>query len=758
MIDSFEQEARHIANEALALMGRHEMAPEDFKWKKNSPMTVFRKWAAGDFAAPNNDRLRIAIDGFPDRDALSDLVEAAIAHYEVGHVDWSSARVIRDNLHLLGIYADVHRHLQEYLQENNVVLLRQSTDLLSRIIADDDTPFVYEKIGNRYDHILLDEAQDTSILQWNNFRPLFANSVAQGNPNLVVGDIKQSIYRWRGSDWRLMSDYLYRDLGPAAIHDETLTENWRSGAAVVEFNNTVFSRIGPVLEGEPDEAEVGREVGRIYGDCKQEIPPAHAGDPEGYVRLSFLSGTSGDGEEEAGWKEAALARMVVDIADLRAEGYDYKDITILVRKNTQGAEVAAYLMAHDINVLTEDSLQIGSSPCIGRLMALLACQVDPEDPVNQLMASQLGVEVSVSESGSLYETCERLLGDPAIAPAEADLPFVHAFLDAVLAWQEKYGSSLRGFVKWWDETGFKKAICAPDGQNAVRVMTIHKAKGLSLDAVIIPFVDDPFTPASQLLPTLWCETSGPFAELGLIPLKAAKNLLDTCFAPDYIRERIYEYVDVVNTWYVAFTRARTRLLLYAPQPEGKNYKLKSIADALYRIYADSLDENVTYKTGTRAPFVRKKETSTLVDDPQPAFTRVAMTAERLKLSLHGTDYFAAEASARQQGIAHHREMARVEEDADLEKQSGGRHWFDGTYRVLNEASIVDQSGEIKRPDRVLIAPDGSRVIVIDYKFGQPHASHRRQVSQYVSLLRGMGYPSVEGWLWYLAGEEVVKVS
>ena len=757
MIEAYEQECRRIATAALALMDQHRWSPNDFKGKSRGPMRVFTKWVADNFEAPKAETLRESFAGFPDRDALSDLVEAAIAHYEVGHVVWNSARVIRDNLHLLGIYADVHRHLQEYLQENNVVLLRQSTDLLSRIIADDDTPFVYEKIGNRYDHILLDEAQDTSILQWNNFRPLFANSVAQGNPNLVVGDIKQSIYRWRGSDWRLMSDYLYRDLGPAAIHDETLTENWRSGAAVVEFNNKVFSSIGPVLEGEPDEAEVGREVGRIYGDCKQEIPPEHAGDPEGYVRLSFLSGYSGDGEEEAGWKEAALARMVADIAVLRTEGYDYKDITILVRKNTQGAEVAAYLMAHDINVLTEDSLQIGSSPCIGRLMALLACQVDPEDPVNQLMASQLGVEVSVSESGSLYETCERLLGDPAIAPAEADLPFVHAFLDAVLAWQEKYGSSLRGFVKWWDETGFKKAICAPDGQNAVRVMTIHKAKGLSLDAVIIPFVDDPFTPPTLLQPTLWCETSGPFAELGLIPLKASKSLLDTCFAPDYIRERIYEYVDVVNTWYVAFTRARTRLLLYAPQPDGKNYKLKSIADALYRIYADSLDEDHQYESGIRKHFVRKKEATSLVDDPQPAFSRVAMTTDRLKLSLHGADYFAAEASARQQGIVHHREMARVEIDPDLEGRSGNRHWFDGTYRVLNEASIVDASGEIKRPDRVLIAPDASRVIVIDYKFGQPHAAHHRQVAQYVSLLRGMGYPSVEGWLWYVPTGEIQPV-
>ena len=749
MIDGFEQEARRIGTEALALMGRYGMAPEDFKGKSRGPMRVFRKWMEGNFEAPNAETLRKAFDGFPEREALSELVEAAIAHYEAGHLVWNSARVIRDNLHLLGIYADVHRHLQEYLQENNVVLLRQSTDLLSRIIADDDTPFVYEKIGNRYDHILLDEAQDTSILQWNNFRPLFANSVAQGRRNLVVGDIKQSIYRWRGSDWRLMSEYLYRDLGRAAIHDETLAENWRSGAAVVGFNNAVFSRIGPVLEDEPDQAAIGREISRIYGDCAQQIPAQHVGDPEGYVRLTFLS--------DENWKEAALDRMVDDIAALRAEGYENKDITVLVRKNTQGAEVAAHLMACGISVLTEDSLQIGASPCIGRLMALLACQGDPEDPVNQLMASQLGVEASVFESGSLYETCERLLGDPAIAPTEADLPFVHAFLDAVLAWQEKYGSSLRGFVKWWDEAGFKKAICAPDGQNAVRIMTIHKAKGLSLDAVIIPFVDDPFTPPTLLLPTLWCETSGPFAELGLIPLKSTRKLLETCFAADYEQECIYEYVDVVNTWYVAFTRARTRLLLYAPQPGGANYKLKSIADALYRIYADSLAEDLTYETGTRAPFVRKRETSSLIDDPQPAFARVAMTADRLKLSLHGADYFAAESSAREQGIVHHREMARVEIDPDLEIRSGGRHWFDGTYRIFNEASIVTAEGEMYRPDRVLIAPDASRVIVIDYKFGQPHPAYRRQVKNYMQLMRAMGYPSVEGWLWYVSAGDVVKV-
>lgn len=751
MIGGFEKEARRIASGALELMQSHGRGPEDFKWKKTGPMTVFRKWSEGKFQAPNVDRLRKAFDDFPDRAGMSQWVEAAIAHFENGWLDYNSALTVRDNLHLLGIYADVLHHLQAYLQENNVVLLRQSTDLLSRIIAEDDTPFVYEKIGNRFDHLLLDEAQDTSLLQWGNFKPLFANSVAQGSKGLVVGDIKQSIYRWRGSDWRLLSEYLYRDLGESALAEETLSENWRSGSAIVDFNNRLFTQAGPTLSAESDLEDVGAEIETIYGDAEQQIPADHAKDPAGYVRLSFLAD-----EETRSWREVALDHMLEDIAALRGEGYDFKEITILVRKNREGAEVAAHLMAHGISVLTEDSLQIGASPCIGRLMALLAHQVDPDDPVSRLLVEEMGIEAPVLEKGSLYETCERLLDLPQLVHTEADLPFIHAFLDAVLAWQEKYGSSLRGFVQWWDETGHKKAICAPDGQDAVRVMTVHKAKGLSLDAVILPLVEESFLPASQLQPTIWCETAGPFAELGLIPLKASSKLLETCFAGDYRRERIYEYVDVVNTWYVAFTRARSRMLVYAPMPAAGG-KLQRISDLMYRVFSSELDDNQCFQSGFRQTFVRKAASQKLVDDPQPSFSRVAMTSERLKLSLRGDDYFAEEASARIQGIEKHRDMASVEVDAVLEVRSGRRHWFDGTYRVMNEASIVDAAGEIRRPDRVLLARDGSRVVVIDYKFGQPHASHRQQVRSYVALMRQMGYPAVEGWLWYVSSGEVVRV-
>ena len=197
------------------------------------------------------------------------------------------------------------------------------------------------------------------------------------------------------------------------------------------------------------------------------------------------------------------------------------------------------------------------------------------------------------------------------------------------------------------------------------------------------------------------------------------------------------------------------MLLYAPLPEKP--RMAQISDLLYQVFHQDLDEEQTFAVGSRQPFVRKAATTKLEDDPQPVFASVPMSPDRLKLSLHGNDYFAQEESARRQGINKHRDMAAVEIDAELEAQSGHRHWFDGTYRVMNEASIVDATGEIKRPDRVLLAPDGSRVIVIDYKFGTPHAAHRRQVKEYVSLLQQMGYPAVEGWLWYVAAGDIVQV-
>ena len=751
MRSEFEGEVTALGQRALAAMEAGGRAPEDFKGKSRGPFMVFKKWAGwrrGDALAEPKESLNESYSGFQSPE-LEACVAEAFQLCGQPLAEYRSVCLIQENISLLGVYADIFRFLTTYLQENNVVLLSQSSDLLSRIINDDDTPFVYEKIGNRYDHLMLDESQDTSLLQWSNFKPLFTNSIAQGQANLIVGDVKQSIYRWRGSDWHLLGEQIARDLGPANIEETQLEENWRSGREIIGFNNSVFSRVAEAIAADAP-AGVAAQVKTLYADCVQQIPPQRASAPAGRVKLSFLT--------PEGWREEALSRMLADIRELCAAGYRHRDITVLVRTNNDGATVANCLIAAGIGVVTEDSLLIGAAPCIGEVISLLHALVDPEDPVNRLLVEGLELPGMEALSGSLYETCERLLASRTGHTA-SDVPFIHAFLDQVLAYQEKYGSSLRGFVKWWDDAGCKKSICAPDGQDAVRVMTIHKSKGLSLEAVIIPFVGEAFLKTSYLhIPTLWCQTTGALAPIGLVPVKATSKMENTVFQADLDRERINQYVDVINMSYVAFTRAKSQLILYAPKPLDPNdYPVKTVSALLYRLFSDELDAADCRVRGTLERFRQKEEVSAVLDDPQTSFDTVRLGDDRLKLALRAGDYFDEEPSLRLLGIEKHRDMATVEVDAELEAQSGHRHWFDGTFRVFNEASIVTGEGDTYRPDRVLIAPDGSRVVVVDYKFGQPRHAHRRQVRNYMDLLSHMGYPSVEGWLWYVTDGEVVRV-
>ena len=758
IITGFESKARNLGARAVSLLQSQGYSIG----KPNSSVNIFYKWANGAFEIkmPAERNRNSAEQKVPGLAALFEELDALI---EDG-INYNSALEIRKQVYQLGIYADLQRFLQDYLRENNVVLLQMSTDILNRLIDGSDTPFVYEKTGNRFDHLMLDEAQDTSRMQWNNFQPLFSNSIAQGNRNLIVGDIKQSIYRWRGSDWHLMDQYIKNDPSFSGWkHDGTLEENWRSGKALVDFNNEVFSKIGrQILQLKDEEglAEISRQIDSIYGtwdgeggSFRQILPDKRLGNPEGYVRVHFVPRDQ-DTEDKSIWKNFILNALLQDIAQLKAEGYAHKNITVLVRKNKQGAEVSQWLMEHGIQVITEDSLEIGTSPCICKLMVLLGGKVNPDDPVNRIYQLKEAIPEYELQPGSLYETCEQLLHSGIISHTEHDLPFINAFLDAVLDYQEKYGSSLRGFVKWWEDTGRKQKICAPDGEDAVRVMTIHKAKGLGLDAVLIPFCNEPFSP--RIIPTLWCETPvSPFDRLGLIPLKANKSLLNTVFRDDFLSEKCLEYIDVINTWYVAFTRAKSRLYIYIPYAE-KQPNAKTIENLFYRILEQRLDNGVFENGESGKAFLEDQDENNVVDDPQRALDRVPV-GDRLRLSMKGDDYFAEEKSARQQGIEKHRDMAKVIEDEELEALSGHRHWFDGTYRVMNEASIVNTNGEIKRPDRVLISQDNTRVIIIDYKFGQPLESYKYQVREYVRLMKDMKYAHVEGWLWYVTDGEVVRV-
>ena len=763
IIHDYPENAKAVGDAGVQLIRTHIARPDEYVSKKPGRSTgIFFKWAGGETEKyiPYAKEVDLAVQQFPDSTALAHLFTRATSLYQEYH----TALAIRENLYLMGLYHELQKTLEGYLRENNIVLNSMTNNVLREIIAGDDAPFVYEKIGTRYEHLMLDEAQDTSRMQWDNFLPLFRNSQASGGCDLVVGDVKQSIYRWRGSDWHLMGSQIKSDLSRGPLEELPLKENWRSGEAVVTFNNDFFSRIGELLGRDKDRALQAEMAQQLYADCSQIIPEKRKGNPPGFVQVTFIDpGTSEEDGME--WRQKALERMLGDIAALRKQGYRYKDITVLVRRNWEGAMAANMLIEKGISVLTQDSLSIGSAPCISRLMALLDWQVNPDDPVCELQARSVKHALDEKLNGSLYEQCEQLLGSGQFAHEPGELPFIYAFLDAVLAYQQKYGSSVRGFVKWWDETGRKKKIAAPEGQDAVQVMTIHKAKGLSLDAVIIPFCTEKYSPGSTQIPTIWCQAKAPFAELGLIPVRATSSLKNTMFAADYEEERTLEHIDVLNNWYVAFTRARTRLLLYAPVAEPRTDdkgrpslpKPSSIENTLFLHLYDRLKGERQYAAGTATPFSAPEEKPKEEQKAETAFKRVAMTDKRLRLSLQGDDYFSSEATARIKGIEEHKRMAEVLMDEELEARSGHRHWFDDTYLIHNEASVVTAEGEIYRPDRVLISRDGSRVIVIDYKFGQPLPSHRKQVRNYMTLLRQMGYPAVEGWLWYVTASTIERV-
>lgn len=749
IISSFTKEAAALGKEALGIMSAAGLAPEDFKGKSRSPFTVFRHLAAGEIKVPSGK----LPDSFGDLrpDGLEEVVEKTMTLFGEGYRNYASALAIRGNLSLLGIYSDLYVNIARYLKENNILLLNEATDLLGNIIDGSDTPFVYEKIGNRYDHIMLDEAQDTSLLQWKNFMPLLQESISKGYGNLVVGDIKQSIYRWRGSDWRLMSDYIFTDLGNGNVDGrESLSENWRSGKSIVDFNNLVFKEVGRVCA-----------LGEIYGDTFQTIPEKRSDADPGRVKVKFIEG----GE----WKEEALRHTLSDIRELVANGFSPAEITVLVRTNVEGAAAAGFLMREGVSVITEDSLLIGSSACTAGLVNVLKYLSSPEDQVCQLLVEGISDRIPANAAdGSLHDICQNLIGSGLFPVGESDVPFLHAFLDCVLEYQDKFGTSLRGFLRWWDETGCRQSICAPEGQDAVRIMTIHKAKGLGLDVVIIPFLEEKFNSHTS---TVWMECPAPFDEIGLIPIKATSRLADTVFAEQYENEQLLSRIDSVNTAYVALTRAKRDLIIYAHDAGSAKNGIKSFASYLKQVLDGRLDGDGEYVAGSASVCREERKSADMI--VQGTYD-IVPAGNRLSLSLQAEEYFDRECSPRHRGIELHGILSKVDRKSDLKAACDGdaeafgllskslsaiseRHWFDGTYTSLNETSVVDEYGNVFRPDRILVSRDGRRAIVVDYKFGSERDKYRDQVGTYCRLLGRMGYQSVEGHIWYVDSNRIVSL-
>jgi ATP-dependent exoDNAse (exonuclease V) beta subunit len=842
IVRSTEQAAKTFGEKGLNVMAQFGLRASDFKGGSRSPFFYFEKLAKGEMKEPTATFIGLAdnegacyakttpqavvqIIGTAFESGLNVCIKEVISLFEK-LTDYYTAKEIVRFYYTLGILNDVSHQIAAYRKEKNIMLIADTTELLTKVIDNSDTPFIYEKTGTYVEHYMIDEFQDTSQMQWNNFRPLIRESLAHKHSNLIVGDVKQSIYRFRNSDWKLLDAQVQKDFRFEQVQEETLWDNWRSFRQIVEFNNAMYATAprllqalyNDVLETSSLPAEekllFQSRIVAAYDKSEQSVPPKFQ-DTEGHIKVDFLTG-----DEDIDWKEEALQRLPAALERLQDTGYALQDIAILVRTNQEGASVADALLSYKeehpsdryrYDIISDDSLYVGSSSAVRFILALLEHLKNPDDLTRKQMAlfayasltgqfkdlssdfpTDVRQALDILSRQSIYEMTEGLFRLFADRFPDNEQVFVQAFFDMVLEFSQKENASLDRFLKWWSDSGSRKTIATPDGQNAIRILTIHKSKGLGFKVVILPFCDWEIDhrPFQQVI--LWCRPSArPFNRLHLVPVRYSQGLARTLFAKDYFEERLHCYIDNLNTLYVAFTRAKEELIVFAPRPKkvdektGAVDKISSISGLLWGSLQSSFDfdtESGSFEQGASTHPVSAKSEKAAIEIPMGHLFSVS-PGDRLQLRLQGKDFF-FDTPQRKYGNLMHEILSSIittndvssavenyclqgiinrEEALDLVIQLTEllsrpevTEWFDGSSRILNEVDILVGKGQTRRPDRVMIKDN--KVVVVDYKFGETQSSHyHTQVKTYQRLIRQMGYPQVEGYLWYISLNKIEAV-
>jgi len=830
---AFEGQMQRYADAGIEIMQAHGLTLDDFKYKKTGVPAYFFKVKKGEDYEPG----KRAWGGYENPDAwygkkkedkakvepalyaglmaaLSDILD----FYEAESPRYYTALQVSRTLYSFGLLSELENLLQNYRRAHSQLLISDTGGLLSQVLDENaDTPFIYEKVGTRFKHYLLDEFQDTSDLQWENLLPLVRDALAQGAGSLIVGDAKQSIYRWRNGNMLLLMYIVEQQILRMGqeVHLKNLEKNFRTAADIVLFNNQFFEESAEIL------GKLFPEAGEdIFRDAYEKV----AQDPQktsypGFVELSFILDEKRKGGE--GWREKALEKTLETLLKLKNEGFRGGEITLLVRKNSDGVALATFLQQQHIKVLSAESLLLISHPGVRLLTAMLQYLNHENDPIAQaslayhfaLMdheggsdhqtfslrepaeyATQLAARKPFLQQLPVYECVEELI---RLLPASLSEPnaYVQGFMDAVLNYATREDASIAGFLEYWEEEQYKKAIAAAPDPDAVQIMTIHKSKGLEFPIVMLPFVDWDMRPSSRGF--IWVQPDeAPYDRFPFLPVQPSPALEKTIFAKAYQKEVLDTHLDSLNMLYVAFTRPKYRLYAFAPVP-GKSGNLNSVADLMYKVPAaggrevDGQTER-RHKIGTaisRAELMRmqgKKEeeaesATPLVRNmsPQGDWQRAIRikyqagqfldTVERTGRIDRGKLIHEALAYIEtRQDLAPALERLRVRglltaaELPDMQAQlaealeiKGVAEWFSGDWEVKNEADLITPKGTLLRPDRVMIK--GTEAIVVDYKTGLPAQSHRKQVLGYVDVLNDMGYQA-KGYVYYLSPPELIAVS
>ncbi|WP_315326463.1 UvrD-helicase domain-containing protein [Prevotella pallens] len=619
-------------------------------------------------------------------EVLSAQLSELIAYNDDNWNEFQSIQLTLSHLSELRLLHAIADAVDNLTKDTNRFMLSNTQALLKELIADSDTPFIFERIGARLKHVMIDEFQDTSTIQWQNFQVLLANCMAQElSQNLIVGDIKQSVYRWRQGDWGILNN-IEKSFAHQKIRLETLDYNYRSEKRIIDFNNAFWEQCvaNTAKEVAQDDAEKAEIVQKAYEDVAQKT---HKTTENGFVKISLYPSKS--------MKEAVLEELIETIKELFNNGYGGKNqskIAILVRSKSNIQDIVNALLqsfGNEINIVSDEAFRLDASLSVNIIVSAMHLLTHPDDVLTrgklvklynqELLKKPLtdtDLLVSINESNNIdtknidkkerrklateqqmaklnsqlppeyVANRELLLGLPIVDlvdklfmlfgldQLEGQSSYICTLYDTLNDFLKDHTADIDDFINEWENSLSSKTIQS-DEIEGIRIMTIHKSKGLEFDNVIIPFCNWEMEKKG----TLWCETKNkpaPYNKLPLLPIDFSRDkLIGTVFEDDYKEEHFQNIVDNLNLLYVAFTRASKNLFVFGLRqgkttldniakgtpPGNRSYAielaLRQVSEQLQGSslsFPDDIGSEIHFEYGTLVPETHEKEHA-VADNP-----------------------------------------------------------------------------------------------------------------------------------------------
>ncbi len=754
-----------------------------------------------------------------DRDSIESVIPEFLSILELIYKKYEKYdfyKAFLKNITPLSLLNTISNEFAKIQKEQNTLSISEFNAIIHSEIQNQPAPFIYERLGERYRHFFIDEFQDTSEMQWQNLIPLIDNALSgeiEGEKGtlMIVGDPKQSIYRWRGGKAEQFIE-LSKDKNPFNNPDKklfTLGTNYRSYSEVVEFNNDFFKFLSNEF--------TDLDYKDLYKNHSHQKNNEKSG---GYVNISFIPKAEAKKEdEELVEKEAQfLAATLATIQKVKSQGFEYQEIVILTRKRKQGIAVANYLTEQGIPLLSSETLLIQNATEVKFIINLLKYLRNPSDSESKALFLhyfsehhqdqmsvhdfiKTGMEIKQESAfekwleqfeialpfknirkKSLYETVEIIVSK--FVHLNTNNAYVHYFLDLVLERDVRTQSGISDFLNYWDKNSEKFSIPSPEGKNAVRIMTIHKSKGLEFPVVIMPFAEEDYVKKPK--DKLWLDSENDDLGLPKVLIDNTKSVegFGANAALVFGQKKQEELLDNINVLYVALTRAEEQLYVISqvvePNDQG-NYPYNMASFFIkflenLRVY----DANkLAFEFGSSAKKSKEIEpTNSIITIPKIG---EIMDPKRIKISqrealMWGThqqeaiefgntiheilsyintknDIDLALTKALESGIITSKQSAIVFKTLqEIVGHADLSYYFSSENKVLNEQTIIQHEGKISKPDRMVFGTN-NEVFLLDYKTGAHQSKYQLQLENYQNAIEKMGYQVTKKALVYI-GEKI----